>query len=132
MSNKLSVLVIEDSRLIQELVKAVLSKAGYEVFQADSGESGLALVVKHRPDVVLIDVLLAGAMDGLAVCHEIRSMSGIDKTPILIMSSLAQEGDLAAGKLYGADDYLVKPINADILLSRIASILEKGTGAGHH
>lgn len=123
MSNKITVLVIEDSRLIRQLVKAILSKAGYGVLEAESGEDGLALVVNHRPDVVLIDVLLAGDMDGLTVCHEIRSISGLEKTPVMIMSSLSQEADLAAGRLYGADDYLTKPINSQILLSRIASLL---------
>jgi DNA-binding response OmpR family regulator len=123
MQNKIKILVIEDTRVIRELVKATLSKAGYEVFEADSGEVGLALVVNHRPDVVLIDVLLAGEMDGLTVCHEIRSISGLEKTLIIIMSSLNQESDLAAGRLYGADDYLTKPINSQMLLSRIASFL---------
>lgn len=123
MPKKLTVLVIEDSSFIQLMVRAILEKAGYDVLEADSGETGLALVIKHRPDLVLIDVLLAGAMDGLTVCHEIRSISGLDKTPILIMSSLGQETDLAAGRLYGADDYLTKPLSADIMLARIESVL---------
>lgn len=123
---KKSILVVEDSRVIREQVKATLLKAGYEVFEADSGEVGLAIVVSHRPNVVLVDVLLAGEMDGLTVCHEIRSISGLEKTPVIIMSSLSQEADLAAGHLYGADDYLIKPINSKILLARIASVLKHG------
>lgn len=129
MPNKNTVLVIEDSRLIREQVKATLVKAGYEVLEADSGEVGLALAVSLRPDAVLLDVLLAGEMDGLTVCHEIRSMSGLEKTPVIIMSSLNQEADLAAGQLYGADAYLVKPIHAQTLLARIASVLKPGGGA---
>lgn len=98
-------------------------KAGYVVLEADSGELGLVLFVSQRPDVVLVDVLLAGEIDGLTVCHEIRSISGLQKTPVIIMSSLNQEADLAAGQLYGADDYLIKPINSKTLLTRIASVL---------
>ncbi|WP_162888620.1 PleD family two-component system response regulator [Dechloromonas sp. HYN0024] len=119
-----TVLVIEDARLIREVVKATLVKAGYEVLEADSGEMGLALVISHRPDVVLVDVLLSGEMDGLTVCHEIRSISELEKTPVIIMSSLTQEADLAAGRLYGADDYLTKPIDSQMLLARIASVLK--------
>jgi DNA-binding response OmpR family regulator len=132
MLKKITILVIEDARLVRELVRAILSKTGYVVVEADSGEIGLAMVIEHRPDVVLVDVLLAGEMDGLTVCHEIRSISGLENTPVIIMSSLSQEADLAAGRLYGANDYLTKPINSEILLSRIASVLEpRGDNDGH-
>jgi DNA-binding response OmpR family regulator len=124
MSRKLSVLVIEDSRLIQQTIKALLIKSGYDVIEADDGETGLALAISTHPDVVLVDVLLPGALDGLAVCHEIRSTPGLEETPILILSSLKQEADFAAGRLYGADDYLIKPVDKVNLLARIDSVLK--------
>lgn len=124
MSRKFSVLIIEDSRIVQQTVKALLLKSGYDVIEADDGETGLELAMTARPDVVLVDVLMPGDLDGLAVCHEIRNTPGLEQTAILIMSSLKQEADFAAGRLYGADDYLIKPVDKDSLLARIDSVLK--------
>jgi len=124
MSRKLTVLIIEDSRVIQQVIKGILNKSGYDTIEADDGETGLALALRTHPDVVLVDVLLPGALDGLDVCHEIRSTNGLRETPIVILSALDQEGDFAAGRLYGADDYLIKPVDKDTLLNRIDSVLK--------
>ncbi len=127
MLQKPSVLVVEDTADVRLFVRTVLAKAGYEVFEADTGESALALVVKHRPDIVLLDVMLASSMDGLTVCHEIRSIKGLETTPVIIISALDQESDLAAGRLYGADDYLTKPLSAKLLTERVAKLLDART-----
>ncbi len=124
MSRKFTALIIEDCRIIQQTIKAILIKSGYEAIVADTGEAGLALAISTHPDIVLVDVLLPGALDGLDVCHEIRSAKGLENTPILILSSLAQEADFAAGRLYGADDYLIKPVDKDTLLNRIDTVLK--------
>lgn len=124
MSRKLTVLIIEDSRVIQQVIKGILNKSGYDTIEADDGETGLALALHTHPDVVLVDVLLPGALDGLDVCHEIRSTNGLRETPIVILSALDQETDFAAGRLYGADDYLIKPVDKETLLDRIDSVLK--------
>mgnify|MGYP000695163011 CR=1 FL=1 len=124
MPRKLTILIIEDSRVIQQTIKAILIKSGYDVIAADDGEAGLALAISESPDIVLIDVLLPGALDGLAVCHEIRSTKGLEETPILVLSALDQEADFAAGRLYGADDYLTKPVDKATLLEHIRLVLK--------
>jgi DNA-binding response OmpR family regulator len=125
MSQKRTALVVEDTPHIRLFVRTVLTKAGYEVYEAETGESALALVIKHRPDIILLDVMLASPMDGLTVCHEIRSIAGLESTPVIIISALDQKSDLAAGKLYGADDYLTKPFSAAALLEHVGKLVDK-------
>lgn len=118
-----TILVVEDTADVRLFVRTVLAKAGYEVHEAETGESALALLVKHRPALILLDVMLASPMDGLTVCHEIRSIKGFELTPVVIISALDQESDLAAGKLYGADDYLTKPLSAALLTKRVTQLI---------
>ncbi len=117
------VLIIEDNRVLREIAKAILLKADYEVIEASDGESGLALALSQKPDVVLVDVLLPGAMDGLDVCSGIRGNEATRATPIIVTSCLTQQTDVAAAKLFGADAYLTKPIEKELLLSAIGGLL---------
>ncbi len=117
------ILIIEDNRVLREITKAILQKAGFEVIEASDGETGLEMAISQKPDVVLVDVLLPGTMDGLDVCSGIRGNPATLATPIIVTSCLTQQTDVAAAKLFGADAYLTKPIEKDVLLERIQSLL---------
>ncbi|MCY6355711.1 response regulator transcription factor [Clostridium sp. ZS2-4] len=120
MNNK--VLIIEDEESIRKFVKLVLSKQGFEVIQASSGEEGLSKVNIENPDVILLDLMLPG-IDGFQVCEIIRK--DYPDKGIIMLTARGQDMDKVKGLEYGADDYMVKPFNPLELSARINSLLRR-------
>ncbi|HKS99767.1 MAG TPA: response regulator, partial [Rugosimonospora sp.] len=110
------VLVIEDDPNAAHLLRAYLERAGYRVSVAPTGEAGLAVARRVRPDAILLDVHLPG-MDGWEVLHRIREEPQLSGVPIFIVSVIDER---QAGAALGAVDYFVKPVNRSRLLARLA------------
>lgn len=120
MNNK--VLVIDDDPAFVRLVEQVITRKGYEVLKAGSGEEGLRLLFHQRPDIVLLDVAMPG-MDGWQTCRRIRD---ICDTPIIMLTGKHNtEGDIVRGLDYGADDYLIKPVGNKELIARTRAVLRR-------
>ena len=115
------ILVVDDERDIVKVVAAYLEKEGYSTLSSYDGESALRLFREHRPDLVVLDILMP-RIDGLEFCRRVRSES---RTPIIILSALAQEDDRLAGLELGADDYVVKPFSPRELVARIRAVLRR-------
>lgn len=120
MNNK--ILIIEDEESIRKFVKLVLTKQGFEVIQASSGEEGLDKVNIENPKVILLDLMLPG-IDGLKVCEIIRKE--YSHIGIIMLTARGQDMDKIKGLEYGADDYMVKPFNPLELSARINSLLRR-------
>lgn len=116
-----TIVVIEDDPLILHPLRDALREYGYNVLTASDGKSGLETVLEHKPDVVILDILLP-LMDGWEVCKAIRRTSVI---PILILSSLSEEVDRILGLELGADDYLTKPFSTRELIAHIKALLRR-------
>jgi len=131
------VVVIEDDHHISDLVAMYLRRDGFRVLQADEGESGLALVERERPAMVIVDIGLPGDLDGFDVCRRLRNGShpspggargvapGSGMTPVLILSARDDEVDRVLGLELGADDYVTKPFSARELVARVHAILRR-------
>jgi len=117
----LDVLIVEDNREIAELLSAFLRKNNYVVSVAASGEKALELYEKYGAKLVILDLMLPG-MDGFAVCSRIRRDLG---THILIASAKTEKEDKLKGLNLGADDYVEKPYDIDILLAKINGIFKR-------
>ncbi|WP_073224356.1 response regulator transcription factor [Streptomyces sp. NBRC 110465] len=115
------VLLIEDDLAVQKGVTLALKRRGHEVEVAGSGETGLLALERHRPDLVLLDLMLPG-MSGLEVCRRIRESKQI---PIIILSARGDDIDTVVGLEAGADDYIVKPASGEILEARIKAVLRR-------
>ena len=116
------ILVIDDDPAFVRLVEQVLTRKGYEVLSADSGEKGLRLLFVHRPDIVLLDVVMPG-MDGWQTCSRIRDISDI---PIIMLTGKQKsEEAIVCGLDYGADEYLIKPVGSKELVARVRAILRR-------
>src|SRR5687767_12176288 len=110
-----AIVVIEDDAPIRKFLRAALKGEGFRVLEADTGQEGLRLVTRERPDLVLLDLGLPDR-DGLEVLNEVRGWSAV---PIIILSARGQEKDKVAALDAGADDYLMKPFGIGELLARI-------------
>ena len=123
-----TILVIEDEKPIQSVLKAFLVDAGYTVLLACDGVEGLEKFHQHLPDLVLLDVLLPG-IDGFAVCKTLRQES---RVPIIMLTALDDDASQIKGFDAMADDYITKPFSMPLVLRRIEAVLrrsEQGTRA---
>ena len=109
------ILVIDDEVEIVRALQRSLSAHGYKVFTARSGEEALLLNAQHKPDLLLLDLMLPG-MSGLEVCRQVRKESNV---PIIVLSVKGTERDKVQALDLGADDYIPKPFGIDEVLARI-------------
>lgn len=116
-----TIVIVEDERDLNNLIRAHLEQDGHTVYQAFDGLAGLALVDRQRPGLVILDWMLPGR-DGLAVCRQIRQQHLM---PIIMLTARSEEIDRVMGLEVGADDYVVKPFSIRELLARVRSILRR-------
>nr|WP_106780779.1 response regulator transcription factor [Lysinibacillus timonensis] len=120
------IVIVEDTKTIREELKTFLTRYGYEVVAPTNFEHILNEIMKEQPDCILLDINLP-VFDGYYICREIRKNSDV---PIVIVTSRDDEMDELMSMNLGADDFITKPYNTQILLARIESILRRVQGAG--
>jgi DNA-binding response OmpR family regulator len=116
-----TLLVIDDDRGFIDLLRKRLEGAGYRILAALDGETGLRMLESERPDLVILDIMMPG-MDGYEVCRRIRQVSEV---PILMLTAKGMTPDVVRGLEVGADDYVTKPYETDVLLVRIRALLRR-------
>ncbi|MDO8757269.1 MAG: response regulator transcription factor [Elusimicrobiota bacterium] len=119
---KHKLLVVEDEAEYRILLREVLGQAGYTVFDASTGEAGLALYRAQSPDLILLDVMLPD-MTGFDFCAQIRAGKIRPKTPILFCTVRSAVSQLARGMKSGGTDYVLKPFVPEDLLARVRAAL---------
>lgn len=117
----MDILIVEDNEEIGGLLQDFLEAEGYDVYFATSGEEALQVYQEEGAKLIVLDIMLPG-MDGFAVCNKIRENSN---TPIIIVSAKDAKEDKLNGLMLGADDYIEKPYDIDILLAKIAGIFKR-------
>lgn len=115
------VLVVEDDPVINQAVSDRLAAEGYDVVRAVDGPGAVAAHAEHRPDVVVLDLMLPG-YDGHEVCRRIQADRPV---PVLMLTARADEADVLVGLAVGADDYLTKPFRMKELVARVAALLRR-------
>jgi chemotaxis family two-component system response regulator PixH len=117
-------LVIEDSRTEQAIISQCLKLAGVQVSIAQSGEEALEKLGKSLPDIIVLDVVLPG-LSGFEICRQLKTDDKTSQIPIVICSTKDTEMDKFWGKKQGADAYVPKPIDQDLFISTIRSLMSK-------
>lgn len=117
----IDILIVEDNKELAELLCDFLRAENYTVSVAESGEKALLLYQRYGARLLVLDIMLPG-MDGFSVCQKIREESN---TPILIVSAKTEKDDKLTGLMAGADDYIEKPYDIDIMLAKIAGIFKR-------
>lgn len=118
------ILVVDDDRNINELLRLYLEKEGYTVASTYDGADAIKKFDDHKPDLVLLDIMLPG-MDGWQVCREIRKHSS---KPVIMITAKGETFDKVLGLELGADDYIVKPFDAKEVVARIKAVLRRYSG----
>lgn len=117
------VLVVEDQADIRELIRMTLEFEPYEVHTAADGASGLAAAQRLRPELLLLDVMMPGQLNGLDVCRAVRADAALAGTRVIMLSAKGQQADPATGLAAGADVYLVKPFSPLELLQQVQRLI---------
>ena len=119
------VLVAEDEQAIREFVVINLKRAGYEPYEASNGEEALEIYEREGKDfdVAILDIMMPGKYDGLAVCKELRKQSG--SIGIIMLTARTQEMDKVSGLMMGADDYVTKPFSPSELVARVDAVYRR-------
>ena len=118
------ILIVEDNEELGMLLSDFLIAEGYDVYHALSGEEALEILAEEPAKLVILDIMLPG-MDGFAVCNKIRDT---DNVPILIVSAKDTKEDKLNGLMLGADDYIEKPYDIDIMLAKVNGIFKRRYG----
>ncbi len=121
---KPKILLVEDDQGLVELVRYNLEKEGFTVVQTDDGEDAMVLVEEEKPDLVILDWMIAN-LSGIEVCRRLRRKASTANLPIIILTARAEEGDRIRGLETGADDYITKPFSPRELVARIRAVLRR-------
>jgi DNA-binding response OmpR family regulator len=120
------IVLMEDDAATRMLVASVLKKDGYDVLSADNGAEGLALVRKHKPDLVISDIQMP-VMDGFAMLQILRGDPAIEAIPVILLTSLLERAHMRIGMTSGADDYITKPFRPGELREAASAQLNRRT-----
>ncbi|MCE5285072.1 MAG: response regulator transcription factor [Pelosinus sp.] len=119
-----NILIVDDEGSIRELLKFNLQKEGYQVIEADNGNTAVAVAKTEKLDLIVLDLMLPG-LDGLEVCRYLKSQHTTTAIPIIMLTAKNEEIDKIIGLELGADDYMTKPFSPRELVARIKAVLRR-------
>lgn len=121
--NTARILVVDDHPPAAEMVMRLFQSQGYEVYSANSGQQALDLARQHHPDLILLDIMMPGGMDGYAVMHALREDPNFANTAVIFITAKDAPSDIEHGLQLGAEDYLTKPVEPLELMARVRNKL---------
>jgi two-component system alkaline phosphatase synthesis response regulator PhoP len=125
-----TILVVDDEPHIVEVVQDYLKQAGFRVLTARDGQTALTLARHEHPDLVVLDLMLPGGLDGLDVCRQLRQDPGLADVPIIMLTARTEETDRLIGLELGADDYITKPFSPREVVARVRAVLRRAKKDG--
>lgn len=123
-TSDMKILLVDDEPDILEFVGYNLEKEGFKVKTANNGEEAVEKAKKHRPHLILLDVMMPG-MDGIETCDVLRKIPELEHTLIAFLTARGEDYSQVAGFEAGADDYITKPIKPKVLISRIKALMRR-------
>jgi two-component system cell cycle response regulator DivK len=116
------ILVVEDQEDNRQILRDLLANAGYQMIEAENGEQAIEQAIKHRPDLILMDIQLP-LMDGYEATRRIKADPDLKAIPIIVVTSYALSGDQEKAHRAGCDAYVAKPYSPRVLLAQIREYL---------
>jgi DNA-binding response OmpR family regulator len=120
-----SIIIVDDEVMTRQMLRMLLELQGFEVIEAEDGIEALERTFKHRPDIMILDVMMP-RMDGLTACRKLRSRPETAEMPVIMLSGKTQSNAAEEGLAAGADLYMSKPMKTDQLLSALRELLASG------
>lgn len=117
-----TVLIADDEPGLLSSLELLMRREGYDVRTAKDGQEALDGIIEHHPDVVLLDVMMP-RKTGFEVCTEVRAREDVKHTPIIMLTAMGRDADVAKGLAAGANAYMTKPFSAKELVSRVRDLL---------
>jgi two-component system phosphate regulon response regulator PhoB len=117
------ILIVDDRNEVRELVEVTLEVENYQILQADSAEKAVEIARREKPDLILMDIMMPGGMDGLEATRILKKDPETKSCPVIMLTAKGQEYDRTEGKKAGADDYFIKPFSPLDLLRKVEEIL---------
>lgn len=117
------VLVVDDQKEIRRLVEIALRVGDYQVFQAESGEDAVEIAKKEKPDLIIMDIMMPGHMDGLEATKIIKNDPDTRDITIIMLTARSQESEIEKGYEAGADDYFIKPFSPLEFINKVEEVL---------
>ena len=117
------ILIVDDEEKVRKLVEITLSVGDYEMLHATSGEEALKMAGEAKPDIILLDIMMPGTLDGYDVCRLLKKDPDTRDIYIIMLTARGQKVDKEKGMASGSDDYFVKPFSPVELMDKIDSIL---------
>lgn len=125
MDTKKTIIVVDDNAEMITIMKTILEAKGYNVISASSGEELFSRLEEHRPDLILLDIMMP-KMDGLQVLRALRANPDVSSVPVMLVTAKVQYQDALVGYKQGADYYLAKPFTSTQLLNGVSLLLTGG------
>ena len=116
------VAVVEDDTQIRHMLEIAVQYIGLEVVSAGDGKRGLDVILRERPKVAILDVMMPG-MSGLELCHAVKQLMGARAPYVIMLTAKGQPTDITTGRAHGADLYLIKPVEMAKLLDHIQAVV---------
>lgn len=120
--DKKKILLVEDEIDLVDMLRLRLEESDYDVLTAHDGEQGFERARTDRPDLIILDLMLP-KMDGYKICGLLKKDARYAKTPIIIFSARAQESDIQLGREMGADAYVTKPFDPEVLMDQVQKLI---------
>jgi DNA-binding response OmpR family regulator len=117
------VLIVEDQADIRELIRMTLELEDLDIQEEDNGDAGLSAARASHPDLILLDVMMPGSMDGFEVCRQIKADATFKRVKVVLLTARSQDADRQEGDRAGADAYLTKPFSPRQLLTVVNRLL---------
>ncbi|MEQ8524244.1 response regulator transcription factor [Gracilimonas sp.] len=121
---KQTILVVDDEKDLLDLIEYNLKKEGFAVLKAENGEEGIKIAKEHKPDLVLMDIMMP-KMDGMEAVEKMRGDDDLKSIPIIFLTARSDEKTEVEGLDKGGDDYITKPISTTKLISRIKAVMRR-------
>ncbi len=118
------ILIVDDQLEVRRLVEATLKLCEYQTFQAENGKNAIEIARAEKPDLIILDIVMPGGMDGLEVAHILKNDQETSKCAIIMLTGKGQEIDRQEGIKAGADGYFAKPFSPLDLIKKVEEILE--------
>ncbi|MFB0980475.1 MAG: response regulator [Alteromonadaceae bacterium] len=119
------ILIVDDQSELRKLVRMTLDFGDYELYEAEDGQQALDVTRMIQPDLVILDVMMPGKVDGYQVCQKLK-LENTGKIPyVMLLTARGQKTDLEEGKRVGADKYIVKPFSPLELIGNVKNIFEQ-------